>query len=172
MLFGELGVDSRGPVETVQNDPGGIGVHDGLWGGTVSGGIGTAMSWWWDSVIAADPQRYYPMFGSVARFVDGVAWDRETFTPATATVTGGNRTVAPYGLRGKRSLLLWLKDDAFQWNTPQDADVTGATLELPGRWCGDWYDTWNGAWLTRVKFKDRVSVPTFRRDIALRARQC
>ena len=172
VLFGELGIDSRGPVETVQNDPEGIGVHDGLWAGVVSGGIGTAMPWWWDSVIAGDPQRYYPMFGSVARFVDGVQWDREAFTTSTATVSGGTRPVVPLGLQGKRSLLLWLKDDTFQWNTPQDADITGATLQLPGRWCGDWYDTWTGEWQAPVKFRDRVTVPTFRRDIALRARQC
>ena len=33
-LFGELGVDSRGPAETNAADPGGIGVHDGLFAGS------------------------------------------------------------------------------------------------------------------------------------------
>ena len=172
VLFGELGVDSRGPVETQANDPEGIGVHDGLWAGAVSGGFGTAMPWWWDSLIATEPQRYYPMFGSIARYVDGIRWDREGFEALAGTVQGGTRTVVPYGLRGDRTLLVWLKDDAFQWNTPNDADVTGATLTVEGRWCGHWYDTWAGKWQRAVTFDGRVAVPTFRRDIALRARPC
>jgi Domain of unknown function (DUF5060)/Cellulase (glycosyl hydrolase family 5) len=172
VLFGELGIDSRGPVETTTNDPQGIGVHDGLWAGAVSGGTGTAMPWWWDSVIAAEPQRYYPMFGAIARFVDGVRWDREAFAPLTGEVSNRTRPVVPYGLRGAQTLLLWLKDDGFQWNTPEDQDISGATLEVDGRWCGRWYDTWDGAWLDDVTFDGTVTVPTFRRDLALRARRC
>jgi hypothetical protein len=172
VLFGEIGVDSRGPAETMANDPQGIGVHDGLWAGVVSGGVGTAMPWWWDNVIAVEPERYYPMFGSVARFVDGVQWDREGFAPFTAGVEGGTRTVVPYGLQGDETLVLWLKDDAFQWNAPQEVDISGATLRAVGSWCGRWYDTWAGEWLDEVTFDGTVAVPTFRRDLALRARRC
>jgi hypothetical protein len=138
----------------------------------VSGGFGTAMPWWWDNVIAAEPQRYYPMFGALAHFVDGVEWDREGFAPVAGEVTGGTRAVVPYGLSSGRTLFVWLKDDAFQWNTPQALDITGATLQVDGRWCGRWYDTWTGTWLDAIKFDGRVTVPTFRRDLALRARRC
>jgi hypothetical protein len=172
VLFGEIGVDSRGPAETMENDPEGIGVHDGLWAGVVSGGVGTAMPWWWDNVIAVEPDRYYPMFGSVAHFVDGVRWDREGFAPVAGEVSGATRTVVPYGLQGDETLVLWLKDDAFQWNAPQEVDISGATLRIDGSWCGRWYDTWNGEWLDEVTFDGSVAVPTFRRDLALRAREC
>jgi hypothetical protein len=55
ILFAEIGVDARGPAETRANDPDGIGVHDGLWAGVVSGGFGTAMTWWWDNLIDVEP---------------------------------------------------------------------------------------------------------------------
>ncbi|HYL53420.1 MAG TPA: hypothetical protein VEZ15_15710, partial [Acidimicrobiia bacterium] len=93
VVFGELGVDSRGPAETSADDPQGIGLHDGLWAGVVSGDFGTAMPWWWDNLIAAEPNRYYPMFGSVATFVARVPWDREAFHAARASVAGSSRPV-------------------------------------------------------------------------------
>jgi hypothetical protein len=76
------------------------------------------MSWWWDNLIALEPERYYPRFGAVARFVDGIRWDRERFVPAETAVASSSRPVVAYGLRGRKKLLLWLKDDAFQWNAP------------------------------------------------------
>jgi hypothetical protein len=172
VLFGELGVDSRGPAETKADDPEGIGVHDGLWAGVVSGGFGTAMPWWWDNLIAVEPGRYYPMFGSVARFVARVAWDREHFRPAAATVAASSRPLVSYGLKGAKTLLLWLKDDAFQWNASQPVEVDDAKLTVGGQWCGRWYDPWSGTWLHRVKLRGTVRVPRFSRDLALRARAC
>jgi hypothetical protein len=172
VLFGELGVNSRGPSETKAADPEGIGVHDGLWGGVVSGGFGTAMPWWWDNVIATEPDRYYPMFGAVARFVRGVAWDRERFVPLAGTVAAQSRPVVMYALRGDKTLLLWLKDDAFQWNAPHAVPIADATLTVEGQWCGRWYDPWTGKWRNRIKLHGTVPVPPFARDIALRARRC
>jgi hypothetical protein len=174
VLFGELGVDSRGPNETRANDPEGVGIHDGLWAGVVSGGFGTAMSWWWDNLIALEPERYYPMFGHVARFVDGIRWDRERFAPAGATAVSSSRPVVAYGLRGRKRLLLWLKDDKFQWNAPGAVEIADATLKVDGRWCGQWYDTWTGEWLGRVELRGGapVPVPPFQRDLALLAGRC
>jgi hypothetical protein len=169
VLFGELGLGDL--ATTRAEDPGGIGVHDGLWAGVASGGFGTGMTWWWDSLIAGEPDLYYPMFGAVARFVDGVRWDRERFEPAGATVESA-RPVVAYGLAGRRTLLLWLKDDAFQWYAPAPVPIADASLTVARRWCGSWYDPWTGTWLGDVKFRDHVPVPPFSRDLALRARRC
>jgi hypothetical protein len=180
VLFGELGVDARGPAETRASDPGGIGVHDGLFAGVVSGGYGTAMTWWWDNLIDLEPDLYYPMFGAAARFVSGVRFDRERFEPMTGTPEGSARPLVARGLQGRRTLLLWLKDDAYQWYTPEPFSVEGATLRLDalprGRWCGSWYDTWAGAEGERVRVRGgrpaALAVPTFEGDIALRLRRC
>ena len=174
VLFAELGVDSRGPDETRTADPQGIGVHDGLWAGVLSGGIGTGMTWWWDNLIALEPDLYYPMFGAVARFVAGVPWDREGFEPAEAIVEGTTRPVQAHALAGRRTLLVWVKDGAYQWYSPDAVPIAGATLAVNRRWCGRWYDPWTGAWLgDEVTFRDRVPIPPFARDVALLAhRRC
>jgi hypothetical protein len=129
VLFAELGVDARGPAETKASDPGGIGVHDGLF--------------------------------------EGVA-------------EGSARPLVARGLQGRRTLLLWLKDDAFQWYAPEPAEIAGATLRLDalprGRWCGAWYDSWAGAEGEAVRVRGgrpaTLAVPTFSRDLGLRLRRC
>jgi hypothetical protein len=92
VLFGELGL---GDLETTRAaDPTGIAVHDGLWAGVVSGGIGTGMTWWWNNLVAAEPDRYYPVFGAVARS-----------STACAGIASGSRRLAPTSRAPIRSSL-------------------------------------------------------------------
>jgi hypothetical protein len=181
VLFSELGVASSGPQETVQVDPEGIGVHDGLWAGAFGGGMGTAMPWWWDSVTAADPTRYYPMFGSVARFVRGISWDRAGFVASTATVTGaGGRDVRAHLLAGPDRALVWVKDHGVRYDAPQGPRLVGTALSLagltPGRWCAASYDTWAGRWtdlrVTVAGPAATLALPAFARDTAVRLQRC
>jgi hypothetical protein len=180
VLFAELGINAAGPAETRADDPQGLAVHDGLWAGVVSGGFGTAMSWWWDNVIDVEPDLYYPMFGSVARFVRNVQWDREAFVPTDASVsTDAGRPLVAYGLRGSKTSLLWIKDDMFQAATPQQVEITDAVLHVGSlgqrTWCGRWYDTWAGNAIGRVEIDPKTAtlpVPAFTGDVALRLRAC
>ena len=138
------------------------------------------MTWWWDNLIDLEPALYYPMFGAAARFVAGVRFDRERFEPLTGTAEGSGRPLVARGLQGRRTLLLWLKDDAYQWYAPESFQVKGATLRLDalprGRWCGHWYDTWTGADGERVRVRGGrpapLAVPPFEGDVALRLRRC
>jgi hypothetical protein len=181
VLFAELGVDARGPAETRASDPEGIGVHDGLWAGVVSGGLGTAMTWWWDNLIDLEPDRYYPMFGSVARFVRGVAFDRAGFAPLDGEATSAARPLVVHGLVGPDRLLAWVKDYAHQWFRPDAPEIADGQLRLsglaPGRWCGRWYDPWSGSWGQAVAADAgadpaELTIPSFRRDFALRLARC
>jgi hypothetical protein len=180
VLFAELGVDARGPDETERADPDGIGIHDGLWAGALSGGLGTAMTWWWDNLVDVQPRRYYPMFGSVARFVHGVQWDREQLGPASATASSPSRPLVASGLQGPERVLLWVKDDAYQWTTPKQARLADATVTIgglgAGTWCGTWWDTWKGEARADVQVDGGTPVvleaPPFTGDIALRLRPC
>jgi hypothetical protein len=183
VLFAELGVDAAGPAETRAVDPEGIGIHDGLWAAPMAGSFGTAMTWWWDNLIDVEPDRYYPMFGSVARFLADVRWDRERFAPAFAytasPVTG--RPLVGRGLVGDTTVLLWVKDDAYQWTAPARVEIPDGLVALaglrPGAWRGGWWDTWAGA-----PVGEPVSVtggapvllrpPAFTGDVALRLDRC
>ena len=181
-LFAELGV-ATGLAETRDADPEGIGVHDGLWAAPMAGSFGTAMTWWWDGLIDAEPARYYPMFGSVARFLDGIGWDREAFAPVAGSATSA-ATARPLVVRGQVGTdlaLLWVKDDAYQWYQPDRVEITDATVTVAGlgsgEWCGSWWDTWAGAVTgPSVRVAGGASVqlapPTFTGDVALRLTRC
>lgn len=180
VLFAELGVNSAGPAETVAVDPTGIGVHDGLWSGAFGNGLGTAMPWWWDHVTAADPDRYYPMFGSVANFTKDVAWDREHFVAGEpAVTTGSGRPVRAHALVGDTSALVWMKDGGVRYDTPARVTVPDARVALdalPGHWCAGWWDTWAGRWYALALVDGGaghdLAVPAFSGDTALRLFRC
>lgn len=73
--IGEIGADWAGP--RADEDPMGLQIHDPLWISTAMGSSGAAMPWWWDNLI--EPKNCYPLFGALARFVQGVDWPREDF---------------------------------------------------------------------------------------------
>jgi hypothetical protein len=178
VLFAELGVDPRGPSETLAADPDGVGLHDGLWAGVVSGGFGTAMPWWWDSVVHPDWTRYEPMYRAVSQFVRGVPFDRENFASVPVAVSATSATLRARALVGTNRFLVWVKDVGYQWTSPTITPVLDAEIALavpPGSWCGRWVDTWTGAVVSSFAFRGPVNaldVPPFGRDLALRLRLC
>jgi hypothetical protein len=181
VLFSELGVASSGPDETVQVDPEGIGVHDGLWAGAFGGGMGTAMPWWWDSVTAVDPDRYYPMFGSVAHFLRDVAFDRAGFVARDASVTGASgRDVHAHALAGPEQALLWIKDHDVRYDAPNPVRLDDVRVSLadltPGRWCLGVWDTWAGRFTSLAVVTAgpgvTLALPSFARDVAVWMRRC
>ncbi len=76
-VVGEFGVDFRGPSETMENDPGNIGLHNGLWAGYFSSAPILPLSWWWDNYI--EPENLYPLFRALKQF-DQVFFQQEIST--------------------------------------------------------------------------------------------
>ncbi len=70
--------------KTAKVDPGGICVHNGIWASVMSGAAGGAQTWWCDRV---DELNLYPHFQALRNFARDVAWDREGFRPAEASVS-------------------------------------------------------------------------------------
>ena len=180
-LWGEFGVDARGPAETFAADPEGIGLHDGLWAGALTQTFGTGMSWWWDNYVDVEPDRFYPMFGSVARFLAGTSWHDEGFVRTASVAASATRPLVAYGLQGPDRGLLWIKNDQHQWTSPDWTAVGDGRLVLnglgAGRWCGEWWDTWAGraaGTFTAVSTGAPlpVDVPPFAGDVALRLVRC
>ena len=179
-LLGEYGVDYRGPAETLENDPDGIGFHQGLWIGLLAGGFGTGLSWWWDNVV--DPEDYYFHFGAIARFAAGVAFDAQGFEPIRPAVAADGRNLAAYALRGRAAVLAWVQNVDHQWLLPplpgpDPTPVEGATLALTGvtdgAWTARWIDAYTGMDIatepvTVAGGAATLAVPTFAKDVALR----
>jgi hypothetical protein len=183
VLFAELGVDATGGEQTRAADPEGIGVHDGLWAAPMAGSFGTAMTWWWDTLVDVEPDRYYPMFGSVARFLAGVDWDQEQFAPVVGSASSAAtaRPLVTRGLVGVNRALVWVKDDAYQWYAPARVPIGDGVVTLDGLgvgpWCGSWWDTWAGQETGAPVRVDggapvALTAPAFTGDVALRLARC
>ncbi|HSA24703.1 MAG TPA: hypothetical protein P5076_24800, partial [Myxococcota bacterium] len=177
VLAAELGVDYRGPAETLARDPTFAGLRDLIWSGIFAGTAGTGMTWWWDNLIA--PRGLYGLLGAAAAFVAGLAFDQESFLVGQAALTGaGERPLVALELRGRGTYLAWLKDRGALWSSGlAPASVEGLSLHLAGLadgdWRGRWVDTWTGAELAPAEAAVRggaatLAVPAFLGDLALR----
>jgi hypothetical protein len=179
VLAGEVGVDFRGPSETIARDPTGAGFHDALWAGIFTPSFGTGMSWWWDNVI--DPLDLWFHLGPVARAVRGVAFDREGFVTGGALAHSDVRPLRAHALRGDRTALVWIRNAQHLWYPPltglDPTPIPDATLALDGLPDG----TWDVRWIDAYGGPDpapsaalvaggsvTLAVPTFARDVALR----
>ncbi|MCB0588613.1 MAG: DUF5060 domain-containing protein, partial [Phaeodactylibacter sp.] len=83
-LNGEFGLG--GNASLANQDPDGIHIHNCLWGGLFSGGLGTAMTWWWDNYI--HPRNLYYHFLGPSLVAGEVPFTQEKLAPASAFVTG------------------------------------------------------------------------------------
>lgn len=67
-------------------DPDGIHIHNCLWGSFFGGGLGTGMSWWWESYI--EPQNLYTHFQGLSAVAGQFDPHGGDFAPAAATALG------------------------------------------------------------------------------------
>lgn len=84
-INGEFGITTSG-VGLSAADPDGIHFHNGLWGSLFAGGLGSAMSWWWDSYI--DPRNLYHHFDAVSKLANSLPLREGFFKPVPSTVQG------------------------------------------------------------------------------------
>lgn len=118
----EEGADASG--DRAADDPRGYQIHDPLWASLATGAAGGAMPWWWDSYV--DPKGLYPLFGAVARYTRGIAFDRERFRPLRAEFAPGARVLrdAIPAADG-----VGFGDEPF--NRPQTVRVDGSGIAAP-----------------------------------------
>ncbi len=84
-LTSEFGLgDSGSGLGTL--DPNGIHIHNALWASLFSGGMGSAMSWWWDNYI--DPQNLYYHFAPVSEVAQNIDFKDNKFAPISSFVAG------------------------------------------------------------------------------------
>lgn len=83
-LNGEFGLG--GTASLANQDPDGIHIHNALWGSLFGGGLGTAMTWWWDNYI--HPQDLYHHFYGISQLVNEIPFLDQNLSPAGALVVG------------------------------------------------------------------------------------
>lgn len=73
--IGEFGADAWSGDPEI--DPKGIAFHTGIWSSVMSGGSGSAMSWYWDTHIEVN--NLYPHLAALNAFIKGIQFDKERF---------------------------------------------------------------------------------------------
>jgi len=96
VMIGEYGVNAAGWSRA--QDPYLRGWRQSLWGGALSGSVGTGMSWWWEELHAAN---LYPFYQSLKNILSPVGWGRGAWTAiqfqtsGPPPVTVGSQTPVP-----------------------------------------------------------------------------
>ncbi len=104
-LTGEFGLG--GSASLANMDPDGIHIHNSLWATLFGGGMGSAMSWWWDNYI--HPSNLYYHFAPVSQVAQDVPFLTENMTPTHSFAIGapGNLLITPtlgWGSLGETSI--------------------------------------------------------------------
>jgi hypothetical protein len=79
VYLAELGIDFKGTDVTFDPRGEGTNFHNGLWASVLSGSVGPAGYWWWDSYI--EPNQLERRFRPIATFMGKVDWARADLRP-------------------------------------------------------------------------------------------
>jgi hypothetical protein len=171
--IGEYGTDWRGWAESIAGDPYLRGLRQGIWGGALGGSVGTAMSWWWDSI---DNSTDYWLFSSLGTILNRTGWGRGSWTNI---VFPSGQPLTAIGQRGARESLIYLVTAGAIFPTGATNDTlpaqNGQTLVLTnwpaGRYYAEWYDPATGALVgnsqaTTTNGGLRLSLPGYSVDLA------
>ena len=83
VMIGEFGISAAG--WNIAQDPYLRGFRQGLWGGVLSGSVGTSMSWWWENLHTDDT---YPLYTTLHDLMARAGWNQGTWTPLSFLENG------------------------------------------------------------------------------------
>ncbi|MCO5172286.1 MAG: hypothetical protein M9894_38805 [Planctomycetes bacterium] len=176
VLLAESGaVEPRhsGPFKLYSADKEGVIFHDTLFAPFFAGAAGPGHPWHWDSYIAANSLwRHFRHFAEAVRGIDPAA---KQFEP----VYLDQDQLRIYALRGRKNVLIWVRDAQNTWiselrDGQPPALIEGVSLfikdALPPRPMPTVriYDPWSGKTARAPLRKGSVPLPPFRRSLVLR----
>ena len=176
VLLAESGaVEPRhaGPFKLYEKDKAGVILHDTLFAPFFAGAAGPGHAWHWDSYVAANNLwRHFRHFAEAVRGVDPAA---EQFEPVYLE----QDRLRIYALKGRKNVLIWVRDGANTWETelrdgrPPET-LTGVLLDiqhaLPPRPMPTVriFDPWTGKTARAPLRKGVLPLPPFQRSLVLR----
>lgn len=174
VLLAECGAvekDHTAPSHLYEADVEGLLLHDMLFAPFFAGAAGPGHAWHWDFYVERhDLWWHFGRFARAIRDFDPLAEKAQPFSWQTPQLR-------VYGLRGRQSSLLWLRDAASPWQAELKEgkparEIIDGVLSLPSemqtRREVRIYDPWkNTATLSFVK-DGLVSLPSFTRSLVVR----
>ena len=162
-----------GPSRYYPVDTSGILLHDILFAPFFSGSAGTGMCWHWESYV--DKNKLWYHFGRFKEAIKGINPVNEDFS--TSRSESGNLRI--YQLKGKKTILLWLRDMHNTWQSElrdgqQPLTNTGLKLDLKSYGTGGSfknitvYDPWQNKWKNAIYDGSEISLPDFKRSLVIR----
>jgi hypothetical protein len=177
----EFGIDWRSPDSKYDLQGRGVNLHNAMWAAVMSGDGGGALIWWWDSYV--HPQRLYPQFTALRKFIDQVPWAAGEWQPVRLEVQPA-KAVNAYGITCDRTVLLWLQNEAHTWQNVFEKRESAPVRELQlsatglpdGKYSLEWWNTSTGAVErheeTEVKSGTlRLIVSELKEDVAVQLRR-
>jgi len=145
VMVGEYGTTYLG--WDTAGDPYLRGFRQGIWGGALSGAVGTAMSWWWQNI---DSRNDYSVYSALGTVLNRTGWGSGSWTNITFQ---NSQSLNAIGQRGPRESLLYLvaSDATFPTNAttaslPMQQGRTVTLTQWPiGSYYAEWYDPATGS---------------------------
>jgi len=170
---GAVEAHHAGPSKYYAKDTAGILLHDILFAPFFTGAAGTGMSWHWESYVHKNNLWYH--FGRFNEAVKGINPIEEKFSPFFTET----ERLRIYGLRGKHTTLLWLRDKMNNWESELENGIPpeivhgieinlaklGITTSIEKI---DIYDPWKNVWTSSVEDNAVFTLPDFKRSIVVK----
>jgi Domain of unknown function (DUF5060) len=144
--IGEYGTDWHSWSASMTVDPYLRGLREGIWGGALGGSVGTAMTWWWDSLAPANDYWLYSSLGVILGRTD---WGRGDWTNI---VFQDGQPLTAVGQRGAHDSLVYVVASDAAWPTGgtnatlpvQQGQILILTNWPAGVYYAEWYNPTNG----------------------------
>jgi hypothetical protein len=172
VLLSEVGAvepHHAGPFLLYPNDTAGILLHDLLFAPFFSGAAGPGQSWHWDFYIEKNN-----LWWQFARFNEAIRGFDPIAQNAVPLHKSEKNNLKVYGLRGEKTVLLWIRDGVSDWKSEleenrQPAVISGRIIkpDLPQPRQLSFYDPWKGIW-TKGTPNEAISLPAFTRSIIVK----
>ncbi|MDO4582892.1 MAG: hypothetical protein Q4D62_02205 [Planctomycetia bacterium] len=175
ILATELGAvqpNHAGPSELYAKDREGILFHDILFAPFFAGAAGPGHCWHWN--VYLEKQNLWWHIGRFSKAIAGLNPIQEAFEPFFQETP----QVRMYGLRGKKTTLIWIRDTEFDWKKELEENRPATTREnlkiilprnisLQGKKILG-YDPWTDQEITLSLEDGSIVLPKFRRSFVIR----
>ena len=161
---GAVKINHTGPSELYTKDKQGVLLHDEIFAPFFAGSAGCGQPWHWDHQYI-DGNDLWWHFGRFARAVEGVDPAAEHFRPFHTET----RRLRIWGLRGKRTTLMWCRDKMNTWESELvrgEAPKTVSGEKLPIACRFTCYLPWEDRWTDAAKGN---ILPDFTRSVVVKA---
>ena len=147
--------------------------HQQNWMGIMSGGSGTAMTWYWEML---DKYNGYSLFKPLRKVVNMIPWNDAGLSAVMVSDSNTSAVDVNYlGYRTDDFACLWLYDSKYTQSNKEARNIGGVKFSVnlkDGEYCVKWINSYTGTIVleTRQSVKDgdlMLIAPDWNKDIAV-----